>query len=81
MGGLPFTSKNATSAYTSVALSYVIGFAGDRPLEGRVRPNSKLIEFLYRTSVNGDDAFLAVADMATGATANTMTVSGTYEID
>ena len=81
VGGLPYTSKNATSAYTSVSLSYVIGFAGDRPLEGRVRPNSNLMEFLYRTTVNGDDAFLVVADMATGANANTMTVSGTYEIE
>jgi hypothetical protein len=81
IAGLPFTSKNATGAYTAVSLAYVIGFAGDKPINGRIRPNSQEIEFCYRTTSNGDDAFLAVADMATGATANTMNFSGTYEIE
>lgn len=81
VAGLPFTSKNETGQYIAVALSYVIGFAGDRPINGRIRPNSKEIEFCYRTTSNGDDAFLAPSDMGTGANANTMTFSGTYEIE
>lgn len=81
VAGLPFTSKNATSRYVAVSLSYVIGFAGDRPINGRIRPNSQQIEFFYRTTSNGDDAFLTPSDMGTGANANTMTISGTYEIE
>jgi len=81
IGGLPFTSKNAGNAYAALSLSYAIGFAGDRPLNARVRPNSKLVDLCYRTTVNGDDIFLAIADLGTGANANTVTISGTYEIE
>lgn len=81
MGGLPFTSKNVGNAYAALALSYAIGFGGDTPINARVRPNSKLVDLCYRTTSNGGDLFLAVADMGTGANANTVTVSGTYEIE
>lgn len=81
IGGLPFTSKNAGNAYAALSLSYAIGFAGDRPLNARVRPNSKLVDLCYRTTVNGDDIFLVIADLGTGANANTVTISGTYEIE
>jgi hypothetical protein len=81
LGGLPFTSKNAGNAYTALALAYAIGFAGDVPINARVRPNSKLVDLCYRTASNGSDTFLAIADLGTGANANTVTISGTYEID
>lgn len=81
IGGLPFTSKNAGNAYAALSVSFVFGFAGDRPLNARVRPNSKLIDVCYRTTVNGDDITLAIADLGIGANANTMTIGGSYEIE
>jgi hypothetical protein len=81
VGGLPFTVKNIAGAYTSVALSYVTSFAGDRPINARVVPNTKTMELSYRTTSNGDDDFLAVADMGVIANSNSMTFGGTYEIE
>lgn len=81
IGGLPFTSKNVGNAYAAVSLSYVVGFAGDSPINARVRPNSKLIDLCYRTTANGSDLLLAIADLGTGANANTLTISGVYEIE
>lgn len=81
IGGLPFTAKNVANAYTALVLSYAIGFAGDRPINARVIPNAKLVNLYYRTTVNGDDVLLAIADLGTGANANTVTISGTYEIE
>jgi hypothetical protein len=81
VGGLPFTSKNVTNTYSAISLSYVTTFGGDRPINARVQNNSKLIEICFRTTANGDDTFLAVSDMGTGANANSMTFSGVYEIE
>jgi hypothetical protein len=81
LGGLPFTAKNVTNAYSALALSYAGSFAGDRPLNARVAPNTKLVDIFYRTTANGDDLLLAIADMGTGANANFFTISGVYEIE
>jgi hypothetical protein len=62
-------------------LSYVTSFAGDRPINARVVPNTKTMELSYRTTSNGDDDFLAVADMGVIANSNSMTFGGTYEIE
>ena len=81
IGGLPFTSKNTGNAYTALSLAYAIGFGGDFPINARVQPNSKLLELCYRTTANGTDLFLAIADLGTGANANTVTIGGSYEIE
>lgn len=81
VGGLPFTAKNATNAYSALALSYAGSFAGDRPINARVAPNTTQVDVFYRTTSNGDDVLLVVADMGTGANANFFTISGTYEIE
>jgi len=81
IGNLPFTAKNDAGAYAAIALSSASGFAGDIPISGRTVINTTRVELYYRTTSNGADNGLAVADMATGANANSITFGGTYEIE
>ena len=78
IGNLPFTVASGNKLYAPGSLSNVTGFAGDRPINCRATPGGTTIELYYRTAVNGDDAALAVADMGTGANANTLAFSCTY---
>lgn len=81
IGGLPFTSKNYSNAYQAISLGNAVGFGGDRPINARIIPNTKLVELLYRTTSNGDDIALDPSDMGTGAAANLITFGGTYEVE
>ena len=81
IGNLPFPVKNDGDAYTAISLSSANSFAGDVPLNSRAVPNTSRIELYYRTSVNGDDAGLAVSDMSTAANSNNLVFGGTYETD
>ena len=82
MAWTPVNDSQIPRWSTGGSLGQFVGSVfGDRPLNARVRPNSKLIDVCYRTTVNGDDITLAIADLGIGANANTMTIGGSYEIE
>lgn len=81
LGGLPFTVKNNGGAYAAISIANVAGFAGDNPINGRTVPNTNIVELFYRTSSNGVDNLLAIADLGTGTNNNSMTFGGSYEIE
>ena len=81
VGGLPFTVLNDGGGYAALPISYANGFAGDCPISARAVRNTKTMELSYRTTSNGNDTFLQIADLGTGANQNNLTFGGTYEIE
>jgi len=79
IGGLPFTSLDDYSARSAMSLSLVTSFTGDNPLSVFIEYDSDKVTLYYRSSVNGDDTALAVADMNTSG-GNTLAFSLTYRI-
>jgi len=82
IGGLPITSVASSGATadgnSAVAIAVSAGWAGENPIAARVSANDTTIALRFRATVTGGDAPTVVADVATGANANNITISGTY---
>lgn len=78
VGGLPFTTPSGNDG--AVAVGDVAAFGGDYPSVGRISGASDLVFLYYRTAANGATTNLLVSDLATGASSNTIFISGTYDI-
>lgn len=76
--GLPFVA--ASTGRYAFAISSAEDWAGDSPIAGSLYENRSEIDLYYRTSVNGADLAVVVADMTTGASANKndIYITGTY---
>jgi len=80
VGGLPFTSNSTLGVGRSVVRLTASNFLADAPIVGTITENTSYIQLSKRaTSVSGDTA-LQVADIGTGANANFMSISGSYQI-
>jgi len=80
IGGLPVAAASGAHGYAAVPITFADGFAGDVPLSGQISPGGTTIGLYYRTAVNTADTALQPSDLATGAAANTMILSGTYRV-
>jgi hypothetical protein len=80
VAGLPFTSNSTLGVGRSVVRLTASNFLADAPIVGTITENTSYIQLSKRaTSVSGDTA-LQVADIGTGANANFMSISGSYQI-
>lgn len=84
ISNLPFTVANSDGStfngYSSAAMGYSAGFAGNVPSSALFRNNSVAIAPYYRATASGNSAALDPAtDISTGANANTMYFSGAYK--
>ena len=70
LSGLPFLV--GTTLFQAGAISYVFGFADDRPSAILARPSTNSAFLYYRDTADGNSISLAPADMALGATSNLM---------
>lgn len=80
IGGLPVAAVGGLNGYAVASITFASGFAGDVPISGMISPTGTSIGLYYRTAVNAADTALAPADLALTAAANTMIISGSYQV-
>ncbi len=80
IGGLPFTSSSSNDDYATVPIGTSSGFAVNHPSTGRASAGTTSLELLYRDASDGATTDLAISDLATGASANTLSFSCTYHV-
>lgn len=74
IGGLPF----ACLGQAGFAVGEVGGWAGEDPGWAMVFTGESVVFLYFRATVDGPASFTQVADVGTGADANTITLSGNY---
>lgn len=75
IAGLPFTAATGLQA---VSVGYASAWAGEEPISAAVLGGTATIAIYYRSAVDGNNTATAVADVATGADANDIVISGFY---
>lgn len=80
--GLPFTSSNSgVGAQAAVSVTRMSGFSGNNPSTSVIFRNANVISLQYRATSTGASLDLAISDLGTGANANNLVFSATYETD
>jgi hypothetical protein len=77
ISGLPFTSSS-TPNYQAATIGFSNAFVLNNPSAGIVEASATTLNLTYRATANGASSFLNVTDLATGASANYIFLSGTY---
>lgn len=82
IGGLPYAgvahTGSTNDANSAIAVAQCSGWAGEEPMSINSGPSSLLLQLAYRTAVDGNTSQSVVADVATGADANSIIFGGTY---
>jgi hypothetical protein len=82
LGGLPFTSSANSSgkldAWFGMSINYSTGFTVTNPTDALGVNSSTLLELYYRATSGGASTNLLTTALATGASSNTVVISGSY---
>ena len=82
LGGLPFTSAANSSgkldAYFGLVVNFSSGFTVTNPTNALGANSSTQAELYYRATAGGASTNLLTTALATGASSNTMVISGSY---
>jgi hypothetical protein len=82
IGGLPFQIGNGgTGVNGAGSVSNATAFSGDVPISIGAHRNESVLRLYYRTASNASDTGLAIADLGTGATSNSMYFTCAYVTD
>jgi len=81
MGGFPFAAKVGSGTANVGSITTVAAWAGQHPIGIRMdSADGTQALFQYRTSVDGGDLNSAITDLGTGANANRVYFTITYEV-
>ena len=76
ISGLPFTAN----ARSTLAIGYVVSFAGDEPLACRVEISTDRFQLHSRGAVGGNSANTQISHLDTGSSKNWINFSGVYQV-
>jgi len=82
IGGLPLQIGNGGTGVSGAgSVSNATAFSGDVPISIGAHRNESVLRLYYRTASNASDTGLAIADLGTGASSNSMYFTCAYVTD